>query len=86
MHNPKFVYKDPILALSFKDRNDVRILNTVHGTQMCDHNTLTLANEWRRGMGDDDGIIQRRIPIMTQAYNQYMQRVDGLDQLASYNP
>ena len=82
----KPVFEDPILAVSFKDRNDVRMLSTVHSTQMFDRNTRASANEQHMGIGEDDGVIRRRIPVMTQAYNRYMQGVDGLDQLASYNP
>ena len=32
----KFVFKDPILAVSFKDRNDVRMITTVYDTKVRD--------------------------------------------------
>ena len=48
---------------------------------ICEHRLMI-----NTGIGEDDGVIRRRIPVMTQAYNRYMRGVDGLDQLASYNP
>lgn len=81
----KFVFKDPILAVSFKDRNDVRMLSTVHGTHMQERETRASANERRRNLADENGMIRTRIPSFTCEYNQYMRGVDGLDQLLSYN-
>ena len=42
-HEPKFVFKDPILGDSFKDRKDVRMLSTVHGTDLFEHATHAFA-------------------------------------------
>lgn len=81
----KFVFKDPILAVSFKDRNDVRMLSTVHGTNMYERETRASAKDRRNNLADEQGMIQTRIPFLTCVYNQFMRGVDGLDQLASYN-
>ena len=82
----KFVFKDPIIAVSFKDRNDVRMLSTVHhGAETEEHETRANRNERRRNLHDEHGMIRRHKPLMTGDYNSYMRGVDGLDQLASYN-
>ena len=80
-----YVFKDPILAVSFKDRKDVRMLSTVHGSDLHARVTRASASERRRNIGDEDGNIRSFIPFMTNSYNHHMRGVDGLDQLTSYN-
>ena len=82
---PKFVFKDPILGVSFKDRKDVRMLSTVHGTGLFERETRANARERRRNVGDQDGMIHSELPLTVNSYNKYMGGVDRLDQLVSYN-
>jgi len=84
--DPKFVFKDPILAVAFKDRNDVRMLSTIHGTEVQVRQHEATRRERETGVANADGHIVREIPVLTHAYNQKMRGVDGLDQLCSYNP
>ncbi len=78
----KFVFCDPILATSFKDRNNVRMLSTVHSTEMREIRTQATAAQREASNANTDG---NHLPLLTCDYNKYMRGVDGLDQLCSYN-
>ncbi len=82
---PNFVFCDPILATSFKDRNNVRMLSTVHSTELRETTTRATAAQREAGNANADGNIVNRKAALTCDYNKYMRGVDGLDQLCSYN-
>ena len=85
VREPKFVFSDPILATSFQDRNAVRMLSTVHSTEMRETRSRATAAQREAGNANADGYIVKRLPEMTCDYNKHMRGVDGLDQLCSYN-
>ena len=50
------MFKDPILAVSFKDQNDVRMITTVYDTEVCDRVGRGSATECRQNFYNDNDI------------------------------